>query len=129
MVRGSVIKFFVLSVYFVFLRLEMVYVLIYICSDFVQGVIYNWFFGRFFVWFILVIYFDNVLSDVNGVRKFFFYFVWLFYWTGRVRNVSEDWSGFFVVSFCLNQIKQQRQKLGCVIFKEQVCRWWMLLVY
>lgn len=129
MVRGPAIKPLVLSAYSVLSRLEMVYVLTYICSDLVQGAIYNWLFGRFFVWFILAIYFDNVLPDVNGVRKPFFYFVWPSYWTGRARNASEDWSGFLVASLCSNQIKQQRQKLGCATSKEQACRWWMLLVH
>ncbi|KAF3322075.1 ABC transporter A family member 2-like protein [Carex littledalei] len=45
--------------------------------------IYKWLITTFFVWFILAIYFDNIIPNVNGVRKSLFYFLNPGYWTGR----------------------------------------------
>ncbi|XP_057868704.2 ABC transporter A family member 11 [Cryptomeria japonica] len=51
--------------------------------------IFKWLTATFFVWFILAIYFDNVLPDVNGVRKSWFYFINPSYWTGKGSNRVE----------------------------------------
>ncbi|KAJ3687336.1 hypothetical protein LUZ61_016500 [Rhynchospora tenuis] len=45
--------------------------------------IYKWLITTFFVWFILAIYFDNIIPNANGVRKSAFYFLNPGYWTGR----------------------------------------------
>ncbi|CAM6024303.1 unnamed protein product [Sphagnum balticum] len=51
--------------------------------------IYFWLLGTFCLWFVLAIYFDNVLPDVNGVRKPWFYFLSISYWTGQGTKKSE----------------------------------------
>uniref|UniRef100_J3MSS8 ABC transporter domain-containing protein n=1 Tax=Oryza brachyantha TaxID=4533 RepID=J3MSS8_ORYBR len=45
--------------------------------------IYKWLISTFFLWFILAIYFDNIIPNVNGVRKSLFYFLMPSYWTGK----------------------------------------------
>ncbi|CAI5957490.1 unnamed protein product [Closterium sp. NIES-64] len=45
--------------------------------------IYVWLIGDFFLFFILAIYFDNVLPDANGIRKPIFYFFYPSFWTGK----------------------------------------------
>lgn len=45
--------------------------------------IYKWLVATFFVWFVLAIYFDNIVPNVSGVRKSVFYFLKPGYWTGR----------------------------------------------
>ncbi|KAG2583666.1 hypothetical protein PVAP13_6KG229500 [Panicum virgatum] len=45
--------------------------------------IYKWLISTFFLWFVLAIYFDNILPNVNGVRKSVFYFLMPSYWTGK----------------------------------------------
>ncbi|XP_024541685.1 ABC transporter A family member 2 [Selaginella moellendorffii] len=47
---------------------------------------YYWLIGTFFLWLVLAIYFDNVLPDVNGVRKPWFYFTHASYWTGNMNE-------------------------------------------
>jgi hypothetical protein len=54
-----------------------------------QNGIYFWLLGTFCLWFVLAIYFDNVLPDVNGVRKPWFYFLSISYWTGQETKKSE----------------------------------------
>uniref|UniRef100_A0ACD5X2C7 Uncharacterized protein n=1 Tax=Avena sativa TaxID=4498 RepID=A0ACD5X2C7_AVESA len=51
--------------------------------------IYKWLISTFFVWFILAIYFDNIIPNVNGVRKSVFYFLTPSYWTGRGGKMRE----------------------------------------
>ncbi|KAH8940362.1 hypothetical protein BDL97_15G085100 [Sphagnum fallax] len=51
--------------------------------------IYLWLLATFFLWFVLAIYFDNVLPDVNGVRKSWFYFLSISYWTGKGTKQKE----------------------------------------
>jgi hypothetical protein len=48
-----------------------------------------WLLATFFLWFVLAIYFDNVLPDVNGVRKSWFYFLSISYWTGKGTKQKE----------------------------------------
>ncbi|KAL5220999.1 hypothetical protein ABZP36_025712 [Zizania latifolia] len=45
--------------------------------------IYKWLISTFFLWFVLAIYFDNIIPNVNGVRKSVFYFLMPSYWTGK----------------------------------------------
>ncbi|CAI5466645.1 unnamed protein product [Closterium sp. Yama58-4] len=45
--------------------------------------IYMWLIGDFFIFFILAIYFDNVLPDANGIRKPILYFFYPSFWTGK----------------------------------------------
>jgi len=51
--------------------------------------IFQWLTATFFLWFILAIYFDNALPDVNGVKKSWFYFLKLSYWTGKTSDQVE----------------------------------------
>ncbi|CAL0319927.1 unnamed protein product [Lupinus luteus] len=45
--------------------------------------IYKWLLGTFFVWFVLAIYFDNIIPNACGVRKSIFYFLHPGYWLGK----------------------------------------------
>ncbi|CAL9062721.1 unnamed protein product [Musa banksii] len=54
--------------------------------------IYKWLISTFFVWFILAIYFDNIIPNSNGVRKSMFYFLNPSYWTGNDGNKVEEGS-------------------------------------
>lgn len=45
--------------------------------------IFIWFVGSFFMWYVLAIYFDNILPNPSGVRKSAFYFLNPGYWTGK----------------------------------------------
>lgn len=45
--------------------------------------IYSWLLATFFIWFILAIYFDNIIPDSSGVRKSVLYFLNPSYWTGK----------------------------------------------
>ncbi|KAK9040034.1 hypothetical protein V6N11_015214 [Hibiscus sabdariffa] len=45
--------------------------------------IYIWLVATFFVWFVLAIYFDNIIPNASGVRKPMFYFLRPGYWTGN----------------------------------------------
>ncbi|XP_074567442.1 ABC transporter A family member 2-like [Curcuma longa] len=48
--------------------------------------IYKWLISTFFVWFLLAIYFDNIIPNSNGVRKPIFYFLSPSYWIGKDGN-------------------------------------------
>ncbi|KAK2995142.1 hypothetical protein RJ640_010569 [Escallonia rubra] len=52
--------------------------------------IYIWLVSTFFIWFILAIYFDNVIPNSSGVRKSVFYFLNPGYWTGNGGNKVEE---------------------------------------
>ncbi|KAF7838425.1 ABC transporter A family member 2-like [Senna tora] len=45
--------------------------------------IYMWLVATFFVWFILAIYFDNIIPNASGVRKSVLYFLKPSYWMGK----------------------------------------------
>ncbi|KAJ1401643.1 P-loop containing nucleoside triphosphate hydrolase [Sesbania bispinosa] len=45
--------------------------------------IYSWLLATFFIWFILAIYFDNIIPNASGVRKSMLYFLSPGYWTGK----------------------------------------------
>ncbi|XP_028787945.1 ABC transporter A family member 2 [Neltuma alba] len=51
--------------------------------------IYMWLLGTFFLWFILAIYFDNIMPNASGVRKSVFYFLKPGYWMGKGDKVRE----------------------------------------
>ncbi|XP_056862383.1 ABC transporter A family member 2-like [Raphanus sativus] len=52
--------------------------------------IYLWLIGTFLLWFVLALYFDNIVPSASGVRKSAFYFVKPGYWTGRGGNRLEE---------------------------------------
>ncbi|CBI15254.3 hypothetical protein VitviT2T_026113 [Vitis vinifera] len=52
--------------------------------------IYIWLTATFFLWFLLAIYFDNIIPNSSGVRKSLFYFLKPGYWTGRGGNKVEE---------------------------------------
>ncbi|KAG2311511.1 hypothetical protein Bca52824_023068 [Brassica carinata] len=55
--------------------------------------IYLWLIGTFLLWFVLALYFDNIVPNASGVRKSAFYFVKPGYWTGRGGNRVEAEGG------------------------------------
>ncbi|KAG2241869.1 hypothetical protein Bca52824_096289 [Brassica carinata] len=56
--------------------------------------IYWWQVGTFLFWFVLAIYFDNIIPNASGVRKPIFYFLTPGYWTGKGGNKVEEGSIF-----------------------------------
>lgn len=52
--------------------------------------IFKWLISTFFLWFILAIYFDNIVPNANGVRKPFLYFLNPSYWTGNGGITGEE---------------------------------------
>ncbi|CDY23800.1 BnaA01g21510D [Brassica napus] len=52
-------------------------------------IIYQWQVGTFLFWFVLAIYFDNIIPNASGVRKPIFYFLTPGYWTGKGGNKVE----------------------------------------
>ncbi|WOL00343.1 ABC transporter A family member 2 isoform X1 [Canna indica] len=48
--------------------------------------IYQWLISTFLLWFLLAIYFDNIIPNSYGVRKSIFYFLSPSYWTGKDGN-------------------------------------------
>ncbi|ESQ31765.1 hypothetical protein EUTSA_v10003613mg [Eutrema salsugineum] len=52
--------------------------------------IYIWLVGTFLFWFVLAIYFDNIIPNESGVRKSIFYFLKPSYWTGKEGNNVEE---------------------------------------
>ncbi|KAM7479997.1 hypothetical protein LguiA_028210 [Lonicera macranthoides] len=54
--------------------------------------IYIWLVSTFFLWFVLAIYFDNIIPNSAGVRKSLFYFLNPGYWTGKGGNRVEEGS-------------------------------------
>ncbi|KAH0934897.1 hypothetical protein HID58_012014 [Brassica napus] len=54
--------------------------------------IYIWLVGTFFFWFVLAIYFENIIPNASGVRKKIFYFLKPSYRTGKEGNKVEEGS-------------------------------------
>ncbi|ESQ45798.1 hypothetical protein EUTSA_v10010099mg [Eutrema salsugineum] len=52
--------------------------------------IYLWLLGTFFLWFVMALYFDNIVPNASGVRKSIFYFLKPGYWTGKGGNRVEE---------------------------------------
>eukprot|EP00249_Psilotum_nudum_P021774 c28239_g1_i1 orf=514-3321(-) len=48
--------------------------------------IFKWLTATFFLWFFLAIYFDNILPDVNGVKKSWYFLLQPSYWTGKCNS-------------------------------------------
>ncbi|KAL9284230.1 ABC transporter A family member 9 [Arabidopsis thaliana] len=61
------------------------------------NIIYQWLLGTFLFWFVLAIYFDNIIPNASGVRKPIFYFLAPGYWTGKGGNKVEEGSIFSCV--------------------------------
>ncbi|KAJ4974684.1 hypothetical protein NE237_007858 [Protea cynaroides] len=59
------------------------------CVLTIDGV-YRWLLSTFFLWFLLAIYFDNIIPDSSGVRKSLFYFLKPGYWTGKGGDKVEE---------------------------------------
>uniref|UniRef100_A0A0D3A900 ABC transporter domain-containing protein n=1 Tax=Brassica oleracea var. oleracea TaxID=109376 RepID=A0A0D3A900_BRAOL len=57
--------------------------------EFLQNDIYLWLLGTFFLWFVLALYFDNIVPNASRVRKSAFYFLKPGYWTGKGGNRVE----------------------------------------
>ncbi|CAM8980055.1 unnamed protein product [Rhodiola kirilowii] len=64
--------------------------------------IYLWLVATFAVWFLLAIYFDNIIPNSSGVRKSVFYFLRPGYWTGKGGNKVEEGS----ICSCFGSIPQ-----------------------
>ncbi|KAL2924639.1 ABC transporter A family member 2 [Bienertia sinuspersici] len=45
--------------------------------------VFIWLLGTFVMWFLLALYFDNIIPNPYGVRKSAFYFLYPGYWTGK----------------------------------------------
>ncbi|KAK4568284.1 hypothetical protein RGQ29_003887 [Quercus rubra] len=52
--------------------------------------IYKWLASTFFLWFVLAIYFDNIIPNASGLRKPLFYFLNPSYWTGKGENKVKE---------------------------------------
>ncbi|XP_057952553.1 ABC transporter A family member 2-like [Malania oleifera] len=52
--------------------------------------IYTWLIATFILWFVLAIYFDNIIPNSSGVRKSKCYFLKPGYWTGKGGNKAEE---------------------------------------
>ncbi|XP_042506443.1 ABC transporter A family member 2-like [Macadamia integrifolia] len=52
------------------------------CALTIEGV-YRWLLATFILWFLLAIYFDNIIPNSSGVRKSLFYFLKPGYWIGK----------------------------------------------
>ncbi|CAM8920749.1 unnamed protein product [Rhodiola kirilowii] len=59
------------------------------CTMTMKGV-YIWLASTFFLWFMLAIYFENILPNSSGVRKSVFYFLKIGYWTGTGGDKKEE---------------------------------------
>lgn len=45
--------------------------------------VFMWLLSTFFLWFVLALYFDNIIPNAAGLRKSKLYFLYPGYWTGR----------------------------------------------
>ncbi|KMT02071.1 hypothetical protein BVRB_9g208000 [Beta vulgaris subsp. vulgaris] len=52
--------------------------------------VFIWLLGTFVMWFVLALYFDNIIPNPYGVRKSVFYFLYPGYWTGKGGSKSEE---------------------------------------
>ncbi|RYR08550.1 hypothetical protein Ahy_B05g076286 isoform G [Arachis hypogaea] len=69
-----------------------------------QNDIYQWLLATFVLWFVLAIYFDNIIPNASGVRKSMLYFLNPNYWMGRGgQNVKEGG----VCSCCIVSVPRQ----------------------
>ncbi|KAJ3683352.1 hypothetical protein LUZ60_013579 [Juncus effusus] len=83
--------------------------------------IYQWLITTFFVWFLLAIYFDNIIPNVNGVRKSAFYFLNPFYWTGKGGSKTQEGS----ICSCMGSVplvEEASQKDEDVLAEETIVK-------
>ncbi|XP_021746248.1 ABC transporter A family member 2-like [Chenopodium quinoa] len=52
--------------------------------------IFIWLSGTFVMWFVLALYFDNIIPNPYGVRKSVFYFLYPGYWTGKGGSKAQE---------------------------------------
>ncbi|CAI9753878.1 unnamed protein product [Fraxinus pennsylvanica] len=71
--------------------------------------IYIWLLATSFVWFVLAIYFDNVIPNTSGVRKSMFYFLSPGYWTGNGGNKVEEGN----ICSCFNSVPHVESTAPC----------------
>ncbi|KAM5583956.1 ABC transporter A family member 2-like [Rosa sericea] len=64
--------------------------------------IFKWLAATFFLWFVLAIYFDNIIPNVSGVRKSVFYFLNPGYWLGKGGKVEEGG-----ICSCIGSVPEQ----------------------
>ncbi|CAK9158689.1 unnamed protein product [Ilex paraguariensis] len=64
--------------------------------------IYIWLISTFCLWFILAIYFDNIIPNSAGVRKSVFYFLNPGYWTGKGGNKVQEGG----ICSCISSVPQ-----------------------
>ena len=96
----STIYIFVLFLWVkLFIKVQMSFLI------FFQDGIYKWLASTFFLWFVLAIYFDNIIPNASGLRKPLFYFLNPSYWTGKGENKVKGkfliymWPLLFLVSW------------------------------
>ncbi|KAF5459766.1 hypothetical protein F2P56_019686 [Juglans regia] len=65
--------------------------------------IYKWLVATFLLWFVLAIYFDNIIPNASGVRKSVFYFLNPGYWTGRGGSKVREGR----ICSCIGSVPQQ----------------------
>ncbi|XP_057526863.1 ABC transporter A family member 2-like [Amaranthus tricolor] len=52
--------------------------------------VFIWLLGTFVMWFVLALYFDNIIPNPYGVRKSVFYFLYPGYWTGKGGSEAQE---------------------------------------
>ncbi|KAM1099857.1 hypothetical protein ACFX15_006173 [Malus domestica] len=67
--------------------------------------IYVWLVVTFFLWFVLAIYFDNIIPNISGVRKSVFYFLNPWYWFGKGGNKVKEGG----ICSCIGSVPSQEQ--------------------
>ncbi|KAJ7956358.1 ABC transporter A family member 2 [Quillaja saponaria] len=67
--------------------------------------IYIWLVATFFLWFVLAIYFDNIIPNAAGVRKPVFYFLNPRYWTGKGGDKVKEGG----ICSCIGSVPPQEQ--------------------
>ncbi|KAG2679192.1 hypothetical protein I3760_11G039700 [Carya illinoinensis] len=65
--------------------------------------IYKWLVGTFLVWFILAIYFDNIIPNASGLRKSVLYFLNPGYWIGKGGSKVKEGG----ICSCMGSVPQQ----------------------
>ncbi|KAE8124064.1 hypothetical protein FH972_018974 [Carpinus fangiana] len=65
--------------------------------------IYKWLVATFFLWFVLAIYFDNIIPNASGVRKSVFYFLNPWYWIGKGGSKVKEGG----ICSCIGSVPQQ----------------------
>ncbi|XP_059443724.1 ABC transporter A family member 2-like isoform X2 [Corylus avellana] len=66
--------------------------------------IYKWLVATFLLWFVLAIYFDNIIPNASGVRKSLFYFLNPRYWMGKGGSKVKEGG----ICSCIGSVPQQQ---------------------